>query len=69
MPPTAPRPILSPIPGAAGHLREALTSLPGTTIQRDPRDGEPWVRTAMFSALEVTRDRGRELAAGGRAKR
>jgi len=41
---------------------------PGTTIQRDPRDGEPWVRAAMFSQLEATRDRGRELAAGGKGK-
>ena len=41
---------------------------PGTTIQRDPRDGEPWVRAAMFSLLEATRDRGRELAAGGKGK-
>jgi hypothetical protein len=41
---------------------------PGTTIQRDPRDGEPWVRAAMFSLLEATRDRGRDLAAGGRGK-
>ena len=24
---------------------------PGTTIQRDPRDGEPWVRAATFSTL------------------
>ena len=39
---------------------------PGTTLQRDPRDGEPWVRAAMFSQLEATRDRGRELAAGGK---
>ena len=36
--------------------------------QRDPRDREPWVRAAMFSALEATRDRGRELAAGGKGK-
>ena len=41
---------------------------PGTTIKRDPRDGEPWVRAAMFSVLEATRDRGRELAAGGKGK-
>ena len=41
---------------------------PGTTIQRDPRDGEPWVRAAMFSQLEATRDRGRELAAFGKGK-
>jgi len=41
---------------------------PGTTIQCDPRDGEPWVRAAMFSQLEATRDRGRELAAGGKGK-
>ena len=41
---------------------------PGTSIQRDPRDGEPWVRAAMFSLLEATRDRGRELAAGGKGK-
>ena len=41
---------------------------PGTTIQRDPRDGEPWVRAAMFSLLEATQDRGRELAAGGKGK-
>ena len=41
---------------------------PGTTIQRDPRDGEPWVRAAMFSLLEATRDRGRQLAAGGKGK-
>ena len=41
---------------------------PGTTIQRDPRDGEPWVRAAMFSQLEATRDRGRQLAAGGKGK-
>jgi potassium transporter len=41
---------------------------PGTTIQRDPRDGEPWVRAATFSLLEATRDRGRELAAGGKGK-
>ena len=41
---------------------------PGTTIQRDPRDREPWVRAAMFSLLEATRDRGRELAAGGKGK-
>ena len=41
---------------------------PGTTIQRHPRDGEPWVRAAMFSLLEATRDRGRELAAGGKGK-
>jgi len=41
---------------------------PGTTIQRDPRDGEPWVRAAMFSQLEATRDRGRELAADGKGK-
>ena len=42
MPRTAPRPILSPIRRAARHLREAVMSLPGTTIQRDPRDGQPW---------------------------
>ena len=48
--------------------REAVMSLAGTTIQRDPRDGEPWVRAAMFSLLEATRDRGRELAAGGKGK-
>ena len=41
---------------------------PGTTLRRDPRDGEPWVRAAMFSALEAARDRGRELAAGGKGK-
>jgi len=41
---------------------------PGTSIQRDPRDGEPWVRAATFSVLEATRDRGRELAAGGKGK-
>ena len=42
---------------------------PGTTIQRDPRDGEPWVRAAMsLLVLEATRDRGRELAAGGKGK-
>jgi hypothetical protein len=40
----------------------------GSTIQRGPRDGEPWVRAAMFSLLEATRDRGRELAAGGKGK-
>jgi hypothetical protein len=48
--------------------REAVMSLAGTTIKRDPRDGEPWVRAAMFSLLEATRDRGRELAAGGKGK-
>ena len=41
---------------------------PGTSIQRDPRDGEPWVRAATFSLLEATRARGRELAAGGKGK-
>ena len=48
--------------------REAVMSLAGTTIQRDPRDGEPWVRAAMFSQLGATRDRGRELAAFGKGK-
>jgi hypothetical protein len=43
-------------------------SLAGTTIERDPRDGERWVQAALFSALETTRDRGRELAAGGKGK-
>lgn len=45
-----------------------VMSLAGTTIKRDPRDGEPWVRAAMFSALEVAPNRGRELAAGGKGK-
>ena len=59
----------APIPRAARHLREAVMSVvAGTTIQRDPRDGEPWVRAAMFSALEAAPNRGRELAAGGKGK-
>jgi hypothetical protein len=58
----------APIPRAARHLREDVMSLAGTTIKRDPRDGELWVRAAMFSALEAARDRSCELAAGGKGK-
>ena len=43
-------------------------SLAGTTIKRDPRDGEPWVRVAMCLALEAAPNHGRELAAGGKGK-
>jgi hypothetical protein len=47
MPRTAPRQCC-PDPQSGRHLREALMSLPGTTIQRDPRDGQPWCGAAMF---------------------
>jgi Polyketide cyclase / dehydrase and lipid transport len=42
---------------AARDLREAVILLAGTTIKGHRRDGEPWVRAAMFSTLDAARDR------------
>jgi hypothetical protein len=68
MPRTAPR--ANPVPDPQSRLppEGSPDVVAGTTIQRDPRDGERWVRTAMFSALEATRNRGCEPATGGQAK-
>ena len=47
-------------------LREAVTSPAGTTINAIREMENHGVRAAMLSALEAARDRGRELASGGR---
>jgi hypothetical protein len=60
MPRTAPRANPVPDPQSGPPPEGGPDVVAGTTIQRDPRDGELWVRAAMFSALEATRNRGCE---------
>ena len=59
MPRTAPRANPVPDPQSGPPPEGGPDVVAGTTIQRDPRDGELWVRAAMFSALEATRRQAR----------
>jgi hypothetical protein len=65
MPRTAPRANPVPDPQSRPPPEGGPDVVAGTTIQRDPRDGELWVRAAMFSALEATRGQARPTPVSG----